>query len=313
MITFLGDVALLNDKLSSEYKPSQPYIFNFEYTTGDNRYDLVEGKINLYSANHDLKSVFGSLPEAVVISNNHIFDFGKEGYEQTLETLHSMGVATIGDDEFWLNDEICLLSYSLVGGAPQLDFEYQKVKNQIYGAKNNGAKRIIVNVHWGIENHPNTNKQQREVGHWLLDNGVDLVIGHHPHCIQPIECYNGKYICYSLGNCLFPNFSLKSHFYNGKATRNYNLRWRSWNRKSLAIHYNEATGDIAVDELYMSKNNLKCKKSNVGTEKYKETLNPKLAKLVFTFRKYYLFFVSNLCIDGKLFDLSAVKAELNKK
>lgn len=65
---------------------------------------------------------------------------------------------------------------------------------------------IIVSLHWGLEYEAPPHPHQIETAHRLIDNGVDLIIGHHPHVIQGIEKYRGKYIFYSLGNFLFDQY-----------------------------------------------------------------------------------------------------------
>lgn len=314
MITFLGDVALLTGDFSSDYKITEnPYVINLEYVTGKNRYTPVDGKINLYSPNCNLENVFGQNPKAAVIANNHTFDFGEQGFSQTLKTLQEKGICTVGDKMCWISPDVCLLAYSLVGGAQECAFRKDRVLADINEARKKGAKKIIVNVHWGIENHPNMNKTQREIGHWLIDNDVDFVIGHHPHCIQPIELYCGRYICYSLGNCVFSNFSVKSHYSEGKPTRTYRFKWQWWNRKSIAVNYDESTGEITIDELYTKKSNLICKRYNAELKRYQGIRCKLFADIIYKFRKYYLFFSSNSLVDGKLFDFSAIKAEVVKK
>ncbi len=62
---------------------------------------------------------------------------------------------------------------------------------------------IIVNFHWGIEKEYVPNDTQKTLAHLAIDEGADLVIGHHPHVLQGIERYKGKYIAYSLGNFSF--------------------------------------------------------------------------------------------------------------
>ena len=59
---------------------------------------------------------------------------------------------------------------------------------------------MIACMHWGGDAVYVLEKEQYEIGHWLIDTGYDLVLGCHPHVIQGIECYNGKYIVYSMGN-----------------------------------------------------------------------------------------------------------------
>jgi hypothetical protein len=69
--------------------------------------------------------------------------------------------------------------------------------------KEQGAKLIIASFHWGDESATVPNETQVQLAHSAIDNGADLVIGHHPHVLQGIEKYNGKYILYSLGNFCF--------------------------------------------------------------------------------------------------------------
>ena len=69
--------------------------------------------------------------------------------------------------------------------------------------KEEGASLIIVSIHWGEERVDKPNDTQIQLAHSAIDSGADLVIGHHPHILQGIEKYNGKYILYSLGNFCF--------------------------------------------------------------------------------------------------------------
>ena len=55
----------------------------------------------------------------------------------------------------------------------------------------------------GIENSEKITDEQRELARWLIDHGVDLVVGSHPHCVQPLDFYHGCPIAYSLGNLVF--------------------------------------------------------------------------------------------------------------
>ena len=169
-------------------------------------------------------------------------------------------------------------------------------------------------MHWGIENHSGINSQQKELGHWLIDNGAEIVIGSHPHCIQPIELYKDHYIVYSLGNCFFPSFNLDSHYNSdGISTRKYRFRWQRWNRKSLAVIYDEDNNKISrIDELYYTDKCLKLHKSGVSISKYTKQRNTKLDNIIYTMRKYLLFFISNAFVDGKIFDLNALYAERKK-
>ena len=69
--------------------------------------------------------------------------------------------------------------------------------------KNGGAEVIIVQIHWGVEGDNYPQDSQISLAHKAIDSGADLVIGHHPHVLQGMECYKGRMIAYSMGNFCF--------------------------------------------------------------------------------------------------------------
>ncbi len=62
---------------------------------------------------------------------------------------------------------------------------------------------VVVSFHWGVGKNPQVLEYQRALGHRSIDAGADVVFGHHPHLIQPLEVYRGRPILYSLGNLAF--------------------------------------------------------------------------------------------------------------
>ena len=86
--------------------------------------------------------------------------------------------------------------------ALHLDCQTQLLEN-IQKVKDEGAQLIIVVFHWGNEKETVPDSNQTTLGRMAIDNGADLVVGHHPHVLQGIEKYKGKYIAYSLGNFCF--------------------------------------------------------------------------------------------------------------
>lgn len=82
-------------------------------------------------------------------------------------------------------------------------------------AKQAGVRCIIALPHWGDEYTVKVNNAQRECARWLVRNGVDVVVGSHPHRLQSVEYYRGQLIVYSLGNLIFtsqdpPGFNRRS-------------------------------------------------------------------------------------------------------
>lgn len=141
--------------------------------------------------------------EAVNISNNHIYDFGDKGFEDTLTALKSENINYFGENNKYIKEvkgiKLGFLGY---GGWSDSDSFLEKVKSDIQDLKNQNCI-VIINFHWGIENEYTPNDVQKHIAHFAIDNGADLIIGHHPHVIESVEKYNNKIICYSMGNFCF--------------------------------------------------------------------------------------------------------------
>lgn len=140
--------------------------------------------------------------DVVSFANNHTDDYGEEGYQDTLDALESISMPYYSYDKYLIKE----INGIKVGFFALCDIEcenYQDIDNAIEYLKNKKCELIIASMHWGIERMYKQNEEQVEMGHYLIDNGVDLVLGSHPHVIQGIEKYNGKYIVYSLSNFTF--------------------------------------------------------------------------------------------------------------
>lgn len=146
----------------------------------------------------------GSSVEAANIANNHSADYGAESKTDTIKTLEDANIAAFGFEQVQLVD-IKGIKVGLIGIyelAEHLEKQQQVIEN-ITALKEAGADLIIVNFHWGTEKEYIPNDTQKTLAHLAVDEGADLVIGHHPHVLQGIEEYKGKYIAYSLGNFSF--------------------------------------------------------------------------------------------------------------
>lgn len=146
----------------------------------------------------------GSSVEAANLANNHSKDYGEKSYTDTIENLENAGVTTFGYEQVDLLD-IKGVKVGLTGIyelAEHMD-KQKEVKENIAALKEAGAQLIIVNFHWGAEREYTPNDTQKALAHLAIDEGADLVIGHHPHVLQGVEKYKDKYIAYSLGNFCF--------------------------------------------------------------------------------------------------------------
>lgn len=146
----------------------------------------------------------GSSVEAANLANNHSRDYGEKSYTDTITALEDAGIATFGYERADIM-EIKGVKVGLTGIYELAEHmeKKQQVKENIAALKEAGAQLIIVNFHWGIEREYVPNDTQKALARLAVDEGADLVIGHHPHVLQGVEKYKGRYIAYSLGNFCF--------------------------------------------------------------------------------------------------------------
>lgn len=178
-------------------------IVNMEGTFTDS--DLRAEKKFAFKAPSDYAAILtrGSV-EAANLANNHSRDYGEQSYTDTISVLDEAGIVNFGYDRVQIID-IKGVKVGLTGVyelAKGIDAKADLVAN-IANLKEQGAQLIIVNFHWGTEREYWPDNIQKELAQTAIDEGADLVVGHHPHVLQGIEKYKGKYIAYSLGNFCF--------------------------------------------------------------------------------------------------------------
>lgn len=151
-----------------------------------------------------VKILTGSSVEAVTVANNHSRDYGAQSLTDTRNTLDAAGIIHFGYDVTNVV-EVKGVKIGLVGIYELADHtgRTEQVKTNIAKVKEEGADIVIVIFHWGIERDAAPNPNQTTLGRLAIDEGADLVCGHHPHVLQGIETYKGKNIVYSLGNFCF--------------------------------------------------------------------------------------------------------------
>ncbi len=165
--------------------------------------------------------------DVVSFANNHVYDQGRAGMAETLDQVRDAGLVLIGAGPT-LDDarrarvlEVGGLKVAWIGAtrlfnnrlnegvdrptAWELVVDEAVVEAQ--SAKAAGADAVILSVHWGREYHHAPDAAEVEAAHRLLDGGVDVILGHHPHVVQPIEAHetpDGRVgiVAYSLGNLI---------------------------------------------------------------------------------------------------------------
>ncbi len=154
------------------------------------------------------------------VANNHSFDWGGEAFADTVERLSQAGIKAVGGGlEAYSpvfvesgTQTIAYLGYTTLGAPGWVPteavpgvamYDDERMKQGIAEAEQAEADIIVVSIHYGIEYQPIQSPEQERISRLAIDEGADLVIGHHPHVIQPVEEYEGGIIAYSLGNFIF--------------------------------------------------------------------------------------------------------------
>lgn len=156
----------------------------------------------------------------VTLANNHLTDCGRAGVLETLEALSLAGVAVVGAAE---NEDdshrpvirlagrwrVGLLGYywnrrtAATNELPGSAMDSPEHLRRDIEALRRQVDRVVVAFHWGVPYEREPLPEDREKARFAVDCGADVVIGHHPHIIQPIEVYRGCPIVYSVGNFTF--------------------------------------------------------------------------------------------------------------
>ncbi len=190
-------------------------------------YDMVianlEGPISERFITGGTSMVFGFPPDtaqilkdqgitAVTLGNNHTLNRGERGVEETHKYLQEQGVEYYGKQagESWedsvLQKNINNLKVTFISlHDAERDIDEDVARSLVVQAAKD-SDYVVVQPHWGIEYQHKANARQVRLAHDWIDNGADIIVGHHPHVVQNMEIYNGKAIFYSLGNFIFDQY-----------------------------------------------------------------------------------------------------------
>ena len=161
--------------------------------------------------------------DIIGLANNHMLDMGSDGLADTVQFWDTQPVVTIGasavpDPVILEQDGVTIgllaYTYSTNGFRARADAEIiipyideEQIRRDIAVLREKQTDITIVSIHWGVENSHVPTEEQTQLARMMADEGVDVIIGHHSHCIQPIEWITGtdgnETLCiYSLGNCV---------------------------------------------------------------------------------------------------------------
>jgi poly-gamma-glutamate capsule biosynthesis protein CapA/YwtB (metallophosphatase superfamily) len=238
-LLFIGDIMQHDSQISAAYDPVnkrydytpcfqyiKPYIESADLAIGNLELTLAGPPYKGYPQFSSPDELLIGLKElgmdVLVTANNHCVDTGKKGLERTIDMLDSMDIlhtGTFKESVDRLNDHplliekdsfrISLLNYTFsTNGLPVTKpnivnrIDTAVIRRDLILAKAQKPDVIIVFVHWGVEYQSLPNAQMKMVTEFCFNNGAQMVIGAHPHVLQPMEWRKDKnqFVAYSLGN-----------------------------------------------------------------------------------------------------------------
>ncbi len=185
------------------------------------RQSAKEARNYSYKVNPELAGALTRAKISVLtLANNHALDCGRDGVLETLEALASVGAGAIGAGANqraahepliqqagpW---RVGLLGYywnqrcAATPDLPGVAMSTPEALEADIGALRDRVDRVVVTFHWGVPYERQPSQENRDRARFAIDCGADVVIGHHPHIIQPFETYRGCPIFYSVGNFAF--------------------------------------------------------------------------------------------------------------
>ncbi|HLZ58984.1 MAG TPA: CapA family protein [Ktedonosporobacter sp.] len=239
-LAFTGDImfgrTVNTHMLATGLHDPYPFTFTGEFLRG---FDLTIGNLEcvisrqgaplpkLYTFRGDPRAYDRLLNagfDLVSVANNHSGDYGKAAFLDELLTLPTLGLTPLGGGQnkqqahtpilktvhgttiaFLAYDEIEPTSFAATATTPGHAWLNEADLRQDVAGVRSSADFVIAFVHWGIEYFTSLTSHQRTLAQVAIDAGADLVVGAHPHVIEPYEMYKNKLIVYSLGNFVFDN------------------------------------------------------------------------------------------------------------
>ncbi|MBQ5698611.1 MAG: CapA family protein [Lachnospiraceae bacterium] len=219
-----GIHGVLDEGIRAEIDAADIFMVNQEFPFTE-RGTKAEDKQYTFRLPHARLPIMNEMGiDIVTLANNHILDFGPHGITDSIAALKEAGIKYVGAGEDL--EEAKKLEIIEVGGRkigflgtsrvymatswaagenhpgvfstydPTLPVEEIKKADEL-------VDYLVVYVHWGVERETTPKEYQRVMGRQYIDAGADIVIGSHPHVLQPLEYYNDKPIMFSMGNFVF--------------------------------------------------------------------------------------------------------------
>ena len=240
-----GVSAYADEEMLSLMNESDLFMLNHEFSFSLRGEPMEDKQYTLRTDPKYVKILQELGTDVVTLANNHVLDFGRTAFSDTLATLKKAEIAYVGAGNNY-QDAISPVVRTIHGQSfaifaatrvsPSADWYAGNTKSgvlQTYDPKGLNAAiaeaegsydHTIVFVHWGIERNEMPEEYQRSLAKGYIDAGAELVIGCHPHVLQGFEYYQGVPIVYSLGNYLFGNRTGDTLLLNAEFSKDDSLK-----------------------------------------------------------------------------------------
>lgn len=196
---FSGKIAIVN--LEGSILETKDEVSNYRWND----------KFSLYSCPKVIDLLKDLNVKGVSLCNNHILDY-KHDIQKTVNLLKNNGIASWGLNNYdvysftWNQKTLYIITFATFANEHSLTlFSPLAVVDEVKRIRENSPDcYIVLFPHWGREKFSYPDPADRTLAHDCIDAGADLIVGHHPHVLQPIEVYKGKSIIYSIGNFILP-------------------------------------------------------------------------------------------------------------
>ena len=224
--------ACISENVLQVMRDADVMMVNNEFPYSDRGQPLVDKAFTFRAPTESVRFLKEMGVDIVSLANNHAYDYGKDAFLDTLQTLEAENVLYVGAGRnkeeaqrtvyYIANDmKIAIVSATQIekGDAPNTIgatddnpgvfrcWNNQELLEQVRMAKAN-SDFVIVYIHWGTESQTETDWAQDQQAPEIVEAGADIVIGDHPHCLQKIDLVNGVPVIYSLGNFWFNSKTL---------------------------------------------------------------------------------------------------------
>ena len=215
----------VSEKIIEQCNEADIFMLNNEFSISD-RGSAIPGKMYTFRAKPERVKILNELGADIVsLANNHVYDFGQEAFEDTIDIIRNAGITTVGGGRN--SEEAEKVVYYVVNGikigfvsasraekvrytpgakkdSPGIFLMYDDTRlNEVIASADKQCDYLIAYIHWGTEDSKYFEAYQHDIAQKMITSGVDAIIGGHPHILQGMEYIDGKPVVYSLGDFWF--------------------------------------------------------------------------------------------------------------